>query len=172
MARDYVAEMRDLINKATAAEPDGYIPGVVAAGIVFELRENDPELLHGWLDMQAEQFVREAIGARDRSIRSRMRSTSGRREFGEAKDRFDDGDSAALDGYLHLPITVAANVHKPLGILTHEELIVARNEYQKRANTNLFYVRVLDAVAERVTIGVVEDHWTEAQLENLFSMFQ
>jgi hypothetical protein len=65
MTRDYAAEMRAVID----AEATGtYVPGVIAAAIVEKLREVDADLLVGWLDFQAETFVRQAINNRDNSL--------------------------------------------------------------------------------------------------------
>jgi hypothetical protein len=164
--------MRAVIDAATAGQ-DGYVRTVVAAEIVEKLRATDPELLLGWLDFQAVQFVREAIGARDHSIRSRRHRTARGREFAEASGRFQDGDAAALTRYLEMPFTVSVDDEvKPLGRLTHDELIYVRDDFQERVNENLFTVSVMDALAARVTEGVVADHFTEVQLQNIFGMFR
>jgi hypothetical protein len=171
MSRDYCGDMRAVIDAATG-DQDGYIAAVVALEIVEKLRVTDLELLQGWLDEQAVQFVREAIGARDRSIRSRGHRTARAREFNAAARKHRDGDDSALHEYLSFRFTLADDVRKPLGKLNHEDLLYVRDDYQHRANDNLFYVSVMDALAERVTEGVVEDHFTEAQLQNIFGMFR
>lgn len=54
MTRDYAAEMRVLID----SEGDSLDPApIVAERIVEKLRADDPELLAGWLDAGAVQFV-------------------------------------------------------------------------------------------------------------------
>lgn len=172
MARDFVGEMRAVIDAATSGQ-DSYVAGVVAMEIVDKLRATDAELLHGWLDAQAVQFIREAIGARDRSIRSRGQRFARARDFGAAMERFDGGDGDALTSYMTtFHFTVEGNERKALGKLTHDDLLYARDDYQGRADENLFYVAVLGALAEQVTDGVVEDHFTEAQLQNMFGMFR
>lgn len=170
--RDYVAEMRSLIDSRTT-DPDGYVAIEVAKGIVEELRDTDPDLLSGWLDMQAEQFIRAAIAKRDHSLRSHRAATRHASVFGEAMDEaVKTGNTTVLHGYLTMPFTLSEDVRKPLGALTHDDLVFVRDDYTKRANENKMWASIMDKLAEKVTVGVVADHFTEAQLENVFSLFR
>lgn len=170
--RDYAGEMRVLIDDRTDV-PDGYVAIDVAREIVAELRETDPDLLAGWLDAQAEQFIRAAISSRDRSIRSHRRAMKAASVFGEAvSEAMTTGNTTALHGYLHLPFTLAGDVRKPLGALTHDDLVFVRDDYSRRARENTFYASVMGKLAEKVTAGTVADHFTEVQLQNVFSMFR
>lgn len=168
--RDYCSEMRAVIDAATETM-DEYVAGIVAHEIVEKLRESDPDLLHGWLDAQAARFVREAIGTRDRSLRSHLHRTARAREFDEATQQFHDGDLTALTSYMTMPVTVGHNVRKPLGRLNHDELLFAHDDYARRAHENKIYADVMARLAETVMIGVVEDHYTEQQLRNIFTCF-
>lgn len=60
--RDFAAEMRAVIEAEAAGGP--YVSAVVAAHIVDKLRATDPELLDGWLQAGAVQFLRHAISQR------------------------------------------------------------------------------------------------------------
>lgn len=167
--RDYCADMRAVIDTATDGEP--YIPGIVATEIVDKLRANDPDLLDGWLHAQAEQFVREAIGQRDRSARARVRHQKPGRTFAEAVDKHDAGDSTELRKYLDMPFTVADGTHRPLATLNRDDLLFVQSTYQSRADENLFYVAFTGALAKKVKSGTVGDHYSEAQMARMFDSF-
>jgi hypothetical protein len=53
--RDYLGEAAVLITEAKETVPDNR--RVAAARLVERLRAEDPELLAGWLDVQAEQLM-------------------------------------------------------------------------------------------------------------------
>lgn len=168
-SRDYAGEMRQLIDQHTAE--GGYIPGIVASELVAKLRATDPDLLAGWLDAQAEQFVREAIGRRDRSIRAHTRRVASAREFQAATESHQAGDDTALRKYLEIPFTVADGSRWALGKLTRDDLLYVQSDYQRRADENLFYAALLGAIAKKVTTGRVEDHYTEQQMASMFEQF-
>lgn len=167
--RDYCTEMRDTIDLATAA--GGCIPGVVAGEITEKLRANDPDLLTGWLDTQAEQFIREAISARDRSIRAWTRHHASQREFAAAAEAHSTGDGSALRRYryLDMPFSLADGSHQILGKLTKQDLLYVAGTYESRERENAFYKSVMRALAKKVGKGAVEDHFTEAQLAAMFA---
>lgn len=170
--RDYVAEMRQMIDDRTRGE-DGYVAIEVAKEIVAELRDADPDLLSGWLDMQAEQFIRAAIAKRDHSLRAHRAATQHASVFGEAMDEaVKTGNTAVLHGYLTMPFTLAEDVRKPLGALDHDDLVFVRDDYTRRANENKLWASIMDTLAEKVITGTVADHFSEAQLGNVFSLFR
>ena len=169
--RDYVREMRSLIDARTDV-PTGYVAIEVATLIVEELREADPDLLAGWLDAQAEQFIRASIAKRDHSLRSHHAATRASSVFGKAMNEAAAGNTTALHTYLAMPFTLAGDVRKPLGALNHDDLVFVRDEYDRRARENRMYVSVMAQLAEKVTTGVVADHFTEEQLRNVFSLFR
>lgn len=55
MTRDYAADMRAIIEAETGTGPCDRVE--VAESIVARLRRFDPDLLHGWLDTHAAEFV-------------------------------------------------------------------------------------------------------------------
>lgn len=84
MSRDYVTEMRAVID----AEATGtYVPGTVAAHIVAKLRETDKDLLTGWLDAQAETFIRQAINNRDNSQRTAIWTSGEQQGIGASRSQ-------------------------------------------------------------------------------------
>lgn len=166
--RDYAGEVGALIDEATSHGP--YVPGIIACQLVEKLRANDPDLLLGWLDAQAADFLRRAIGDRDRSIRAHTRHHAGRRAFAAAAEAHQQGDTTALDSYLTMPFSVADGSHKPLAHLTRDDLMYVRDDYQSRVEANAFYVQLADALLKRVTAGTtVADHYTPEQLAAMFS---
>lgn len=170
--RDYVGEMRELIDLRTAGLT-GYVAIEVAKQLVVELRETDPELLAGWLDAQAEQFIREMITARDRSIRSRQVHVARSAEFGSAMNAAQrTGNTATLTRFLSTPFTVEGEVRKPLGAMNHADLLFVKDEYERRSRENRMYARIMDKLAQTVTTGTVSDHYSEAQLATLFGFFK
>lgn len=70
---DYSARMRAVIDAEADPVREPYEARIAASAIVEKLRENDPELLRGWLDAQAEQLVWRFIVDRDCQLRAHER---------------------------------------------------------------------------------------------------
>lgn len=166
-SRDYAAEMRAIIDAETAGAP--YVPALVAERIVTKLRATDPDLLTGWLDLGAEQFVREAITGRDRSIRGSARRSSSAREFAKAADQAGTtGDVTPLRRFLDCPYPVAADgKRKRLADLGHDDLRFVAGTYGDDARAAKFEAVFFRALARKVRRGTVADHFTEQQLADL-----
>ena len=94
--RDYAAEMHAIMLAEMAnGEP---LPDV-AERIVEKLRQSDPDLLAGWLDLNARIILREAMGEISRTTRARAR-TSSRGVFADmAEAKMRVAREAARDGY-------------------------------------------------------------------------
>lgn len=161
MTRDYAAEMRAIIDAETAT--GAYASRVVAAHVVEKLRATDPELLQGWLDAQAETFVWQAINDRDRSLRSHARATAGRAEFAADSARGDVGR------WLNTPFSVADGMRKRLGDMSRDDLLFASGEYRARAEQNRMTSTFLAVLAKKVRRGTVRDHFTEEQLDAMWT---
>lgn len=164
-ARDFIGEMRTVLDAEAVA---GYVPAIVAAHVVEKLRATDPELLRGWLDAQAESFVRQAINARDASRRARHRVADSRSVFGRSVAEHAAGDKAALSLYLDAPYRLADGSVSPLRRLTHDDLNSAAGSYDARANANMMQAAFLRALARKVTTGTVQDHFTEDRLAEMW----
>lgn len=165
--RDYAAEMRRVLDRATAEGP--YVPRVVASEVVEKLRATDPELLDGWLQAQAEHFIWQAINDRDRAVRAVTRHRVGRQEFGSAVTARDQGDDAPLRRYLDMPYSVEDGSRKRLAALTRDDLQFVGATYRRRAAENALMEAFFTALAKKVKTGVVADHYTEAQLASMFT---
>lgn len=164
--RDYVGEMRKLID----AEATGtYVSGVVAHDIVEKLRANDPELLSGWLDFQAEQFVRMAINDRDRSHRTAARYSRPRSVFAADAEATEAGEPDRMVRWLAVPFTVDDGSRKPLGEMAKDDLLFVSDTYEARAKENRLTAAFLKAIARKVKGDKVSDHFTDDQLSTMWN---
>lgn len=166
MSRDYAAEMRAVIDAETSHGP--YASPVVAEHIVEKLRATDPELLSGWLDAQAVGIIRHAINLRDCSVRSRVRATAGRSVFARQAAEHEAGDAVALSGWLSVVHVVEGGSRKRLAEMTADDLGFVADDYGRRAAENALAESFLRALARKVGSGKVADHFTDAQLAELW----
>lgn len=164
--RDYAAEMRAVIDEVTDTGP--YIPAQAAAEVVEKLRANDPGLLAGWLDAQAEYFVRVVINKRDHSRRGVTNHRAKAGVFATAAEAHESGDSEQLTRFLAAPFTVESGERRALGTLTHDDLLYVESDYRARANENLMRAAFFEALAKKVRKGTVADHFTEQQIAAMF----
>lgn len=167
--RNYAAEMRAVID----AEATGtYVPAIVAADIAAKLRATNPELLAGWLDAQAETFIRQAINNRDNSQRTAARHSRPRSVFADDAEAAEAGEPERLAGWLGTRFTVEDGSRKPLAELGHDELLFVADAYESRARENKLTAAFAKAIARKVKTGVVGDHFTDEQLTTMWSSLQ
>lgn len=171
--RDYVGEMRNLIDKETAKGP--YIPPVLATEIVTNLRATDPALLAGWLSDQAIQAVRQMINDIDRSKRSHARYADPRsafaasaQEYADAKERGEPEPQEKLRDFLGLRFTVGDGSRRELGTFTAADLGFVADDYESRERKNAMMKAVMRALAKKVGATTVADHYTNEQLAEMF----
>ncbi len=167
MTRDYAAEMLKIIDEAIDGEP--YKSRIVAAKVVETLRATDPDLLHGWLDAQAEDFIWNLINTRDRSGRAHVKATSGAKVFGEMTERTaETGNTGELTGFLAERWTTADNLRKPLGLFDQADLTGTADRYATLAARNKMNEIFLRKIAEKVGDDLVKDHFTSEQLTDMW----
>lgn len=164
--RNYAAEMRAVIDGATASGP--YVSGVVAQEIVEKLAANDPDLLDGWLHAQAVGFLRHAINLRDCATRTHARMTSGRSVFGAAALAHEAGEAGAMEGWLAVVHVVSEGQRKRIAEMTATDLNYVADDYDARARENALHSAFLRAVAKKVRKGTVSEHFTDAKLAELW----
>lgn len=164
--RNYAGEMRQVIDAETSAGP--YTSATVAEHIVEKLRATDPDLLHGWLEAQAVQFIRLAINARDCSQRSHARAMSGRSVFREAADAAEAGDVEALGSWLNTVHVVEDGSRVRLSEMRKPELLFVAENYARRAAESLLQEAFLRAVAKKVGSRKVSDVFDEDKLTALW----
>lgn len=160
--RDFITEMRSVVDGKLAA-PQIMVP-LLAKDIADKLRANDPELLAGWLDVLAPQVLGDFIGRRLSSRRTVARIHGRRTAFGEAAERFEAGDSAAVTPWLEMPYESADQSQKHLGLFDHSDLTYAHDAYAERAARNGFEAAFLGVLAKKVTAGTVADYFTNEQI--------
>lgn len=164
--RDYVGEMRRRVDELAEGK---YYPPLVAHKIVNDLRTEDPDLLSGWLLLQAETMVRQSINDRDRSLRSsaRLRPQSVFAEDVQHAER--TGDTSRLERWLHAPFSLSTGARVALGDMSHDELVDVGQRYQTRANTDAMTASFLTALARAVGDGKVRDKFSEQDLATLWN---
>lgn len=162
MSRNYAAEMRALIDAETSGGP--YVSATVAEHIVDKLRATDPDLLDGWLNAQAVQFLRHAINLRDCSVRSHARQTAGRSVFRDAAEAAEAGDPEALTSFLGTVYVVEDGSRVRLAEMRKPELLFVADDYERRETENALQKLFLRALARKVGRGRVADHFTEEQV--------
>lgn len=167
MDRNYAADMRQVIDSETSHGP--YTSAVVAAHIVEKLRATDVDLLNGWLQEQAVQFVRVAINERDHSRRAHARGTAGRSVFREMADAAEAGDPTALGSWLATVFVIEDGSRVRLGEMREPELVWAAGEYDRRARDNQLQAAFLSALARKVGDDRVSDHFDDDQLSRLWN---
>lgn len=165
-SRDYCKEMRTVIDQATGNE--GYVPRLAATEIVEKLRATDRELLLGWLEQQAEQFIWQAINDRDRSTRTYIRRRTGSKAFAAANERHKAGDGAAIRDFLALPFTVGDGTRRQLAKLNAVDLGYVADTYRGRSRDNALTAAFLEALAKKIGDGLVEEHFTNERLSVMF----
>ena len=165
--RDYAADMRRLINGETAEGP--YVAAQVAQHIVHKLREIDPDLLQGWLDLQAAEIVRNAIARRDAARRVHARQIAKRLRFADAAKRFAEGDTTAFGEFLDIVHVVEGGLRKRLAEMNGKELVFAAEAYSKRAAENSLHAAFLTAIAEKVgSRATVQQRFDNEKLSKLW----
>jgi len=165
MTRDYVAEMRAVIDQEATGE---YVSYVVAGHIVEKLTETDPELLIGWMQAQAVTLVHQMINDRDRSRRTHARTAGPRSVFAGAAQKHEQGNPAPLSGLLATHWVVNGDdLRKPLAAMTSDDLTFVSADYRKRASDAAMEAAFFAALARKVGRGVVSDHFTNEQLQKM-----
>lgn len=164
--RDYVGEMRAKIDELA----DGtYFPPMVAHKIVNDLRTSDPELLEGWLFLQAEHMLRISINERDRSRRSAARNYTARTAFATAAAEADrTGDTSGMQRWLGSPFSLSTGARMVLRDMSRDHLLDVGRQYQTRAETQSMMASFLQALATAVGDRTVADLYSEQQLSAMW----
>lgn len=153
-SRDFLGEMRAVLDSEATGDP----APLVAERVVAKLRAVDPDLLAGWLDVQAVAIVRDAIGYIGRSTRTRNRAVGARSVFAEDAERGD------VTRWLSTPYVLADGRRPTLAEMTADDLRFVASEYDARAKANRFEAVFMRALAKKVGAGTVADHFTEEQI--------
>jgi len=165
MTRDYVAEMRAVIDQEATGE---YVAAVVAREIVEKLQANDPALLAGWLEQTAVTLVHQAINERDRSRRTHARTAGPRSVFRQAAEKAERGETAELTGLLATHYVVDASMmRKQLALMNASDLTFVSARYRERSEDAAMESAFFAALAKKVGTGTVAEHFTSEQLDEM-----
>jgi 5-carboxymethyl-2-hydroxymuconate isomerase len=160
--RDYVGEMRERMDHALAQNPTR-TRREISDQLVAQLRVEDPDLLAGWLDAQAEQICREVIGHIELSVRAYQYATAGRRVFRAAVDSAAAGDLTSLASFLDASFVVdPERTRKRLRDMTATDLAFVAGLHEDLARQNTLravFMRELEKQcrAKKATVGELYD---------------
>ena len=165
--RDYLADMNAAIEQAV---PDGdYTAPVVAAELAAHLRETDPDLLAGWLNLRAEVFLADVIARRSNSKRQAARFLASRRAFAEAARSFESsGEAVVLKPFAFEYVVDAANTRRAVGQMTAADCLFVADRYEDTARAARMEAAFQRAVAKKVGAKTVGDVFTEEQYLTMY----
>lgn len=163
--RNFVHDMRVKIDREASGT---YTPAIVANRIVRQCRDDDPELLEGWLHMQAEAMIRQAINERDRSQRAAARNSTSRSVFADAAHAAENGDNSRLRGWIDVHFSLSTGVRMPLREMTKEDLNDVSLQYKVRADSHAMMAAFLRAIANRIGAGAVQDYFSDEELGQMY----
>jgi len=168
--RDWVREMDQLIERKTQETP--YQSRVVAQDIVAELLVEDPDLLHGWLEIRAADLIHDAINYRDRSRRATGVIERKQQDFKQVLDEFVAGRTEPVRSFLATMYAVdEQNNRKQLRDMDKGDLNYVADRYADRAKQNGFLAAYHRELARRVGTRTVGDVFTEEQLRAMREQF-
>lgn len=169
-ARDYNLEFQRF---AARFIPDSdYVLAVVADRVVKVLAAEDPDLLDGWLRLNAANFVTQFLGDQDRAARNRRNAESPRRAFSSAAKEFAAGDATGLGRIRSLFderfVVNQDNVRRRLGDMTAADHLFVAGEHTRRANTAKLEAAFHRAIAKRIPEGqTTKDVLDEEEYERM-----
>ena len=160
-------KVRRMIDDAMEQGP--YIASHLATELVTKLREEDPALLAEWLDVHAEQIMRDAVSSISRSRRAYVRANASRSVFRNAVERHEAGEPELLHGWLEQEYPIGPeNIRKRLGQMYREEVLYASQMHAHMARGNQMQSAFLRAVGEKVGARQVQDVFDNDQLNTLW----
>jgi len=168
--RNYAADMRVHIDNALTIR--GTVPDrTIAENLVRTLDTTDPDLLHGWLHMQAVNLLRDTIATIERSRRGHARVVNGRHDFAAATSRAQAGDMGGIESFLNVRYVIDG-ARKPLSALTVSDLESVATDYEAQAAENALNAAFLRAVAKKLKsrrgAETVADLFTDEQLARMW----
>lgn len=177
-ARDFLEDVREEVNEYLDAH-DRIISAQAAEELIRRWETGDPDLLDGWLRARSHQVLRDYIYTVTLSRGARRTREEQRGRFAQFADGIEGalqagGLEAAREFYRYHSVTEGPlSVRKPLSALTANQVGEVRDRYQRAAEDNAFYAKILEAVRMRVAArgddAVVSDVYSPEQLEKMFT---
>jgi hypothetical protein len=166
----YVNEMEALLQQELEEAPDGWVAATLATRLAARLREEDPDLLRGWLDMQAENLIRDNLVRRSNAQRTRARKRSTAIAFRESATLATrTGDYSELIGMFSAVHTVSNNnVRRAARDMTGNDHRYVAARYRSTANEYLMLAAFHNAVARKVGDMRTSEVFTEEEYEMMY----
>lgn len=149
MIRDYSAEMTKLIEAGLDAQGD-IVPSLMAADLVSDLSQRDPDLLTEWMKVHAEYILTSAI--RGVLSRRRAKGSTGAARFEQAAAEYeDDQDPTKFVGVFEVRYRVdEQNTQRRLGDLDADDCDFVAHDYKGRAENLLLKYRLFEMLAKKL----------------------
>lgn len=165
--RDYIAEMSRAVEDAI---PEGdYVASVVAAELVEHLREQDPELLSGYLHLKAAVILADVVARRSNSKRQAARSGAPRRAFAEAASSFaTDGDVKVLSPFAVEYVVDESNTRRAVANMTADDCRFVAAKYEDAARISKLEAAFHRAVGKKIGSKVIGEVFTEGQYLEMY----
>jgi hypothetical protein len=164
--RDIQQQMMELIRSAIP-DGSGWMPAVVAEDLVAELRQNDPELLHLWLEDSAARFIQHHLVRILAALRAKSKSEVGARAFGAAAARFANGDADALTMF-ELSYCVEDGTQVTIADMTGRDHLFIAGRFAMEAKQYALLEHFHKAVAKKVGERKTSDVFTAEKYEQLY----
>jgi hypothetical protein len=166
----YINEMNVLVQNAIEEQEGGWVAATLANKLVEQLRASDPDLLRGWLDLQAENLIRAELTRVTNSQRSRSRSRAAAVAFNAAaREAERTGDYSQLTGLFTVTHVVSNdNMRRQAKDMTGRDHLFVARRYHGSANEFLTLSAFHEAVAREVGDRKTSDVYDNATYERLY----
>lgn len=167
--RDYLNDMNDLLD--TKVPDSNYIPSLVSAEIVEWLRDNDPDLLHGWLNEIAVVVMTDVIGTRDRSDRARRRHHASAVAFSAAAGSFSTtGDPTVFSPFRQKFTVNDANLRRSVADMTSDDHKFVAAKYASSSKIADLESKFHAAIAKKIGPGqTTSDVMDESTYQTMYN---
>lgn len=161
MPRDYVREMDALFAKLID-DRDSFVLRDIANEALTWCQEHDPELLRGWLTLQAEDMLWHVLSRKQAGERANASRVNRHAVFQDALNSAVPGGSGkqAREYLSMLDARFACNAkreHKKYGLMTKEEVLFVAETYHKLETRSglrrLFHETVARELQEGQTVA-------------------
>jgi hypothetical protein len=165
--RDFIAEMSQAVEGAI---PEGdYVASVIAAELVERLREQDPELLSGYLHLKAAVILADVVARRSNSKRQAARIGAPRKAFAEAARSFTaGGDVKVLSPFSAEYVVDDENTRRSVANMTADDCRFVASKYEDAARISKLEAAFHRAVGKKIGSSVIGEVFTEAQYLEMY----
>lgn len=155
-----------MIDKAIEDQNGDFTPSQLAAQVLAEGRENDPQAVREWLDAISLAVVTETISKRLQSDRGVALARRGARAFQSA---VDSGDPDELNAFRTYYAVNDENLRRRVADMTGPDHTFVANSYGRSARQSQMLEAFHRAVAKKVGPRRTEEVFTEEEYARLYS---